>query len=245
LAYGNKKQSKEALTAFKRAIEIDPANALYRKNLGDLLFRMGNYSAAAEAYKKSVELAPHDTESLLGLTNVYKNMGQYEDALACINKLLEGQTFTGVGMKIAVENHYPVVNGLHPGPAKKIGVEVGDKIILVDGKSTKGLKVEQVAQHLGGPAGTPVSITIERMGLDKPLEKLINRETFHIQSAASGFGIRSLIYRYTGNQDKAFGDAEKAFSLDPADGWTRIALGAAYLDSGKYGQKRQHPGAHP
>lgn len=236
LAYGNKKQFKEALTAFKTAIEIDPARAHYRKNLGDLLFWKGDYTGAAEAYKKSVELAPNDTESLLGLTNVYKNMGQYEDALAYIHKLLEEQTFTGVGMKIIVENHYPVVNGLLPGPAKKIGVEVGDTIIRVDGKSTKGLQVEQIAQHLRGPAGTPVVITISRRGIDNPMEKRITRETFHGEYAASGFGIRSLIYRYKGNPDQAFTDAEKAYALNPADDPARISLGAAHLDRGNYSE---------
>jgi len=52
--------------------------------------------------------------------------------------------------------------------------------------------------------------------------------------AATGFGIRGLIYRAKGNSDEAMKDAEKAMSLDPDNVWARLSYGTACLDKGPY-----------
>lgn len=234
-AYGMKKQYDEAIKALQKAIEINPANALYRKQMGALFIDTEDYAKAIEAYKKAVELQPANIDYILSLANTYRVMGKYDDAIASVNKAIELQSITGAGISISIEDGYTVVKGvMEAGPAKKAEIQVGDKIIRIDSKSTKGWNLEQVVQSLRGASGTQVSITIERKGAEKTIDKTVTRETIITKEAALSFGLRSLAYRYKGSLEAALTDAEKAYSLDSANGWAQLSLGASYLDRGKY-----------
>ena len=234
-AYGRKKQYDEAIKALKKAIEIDPANALYRKQMGDLFIDKEDYAEAIEGYKKAVELQPANINYLISIANTYRVMGRYDDAIASGNKAIELQTITGIGITIDVKSGYTVIKGvMNNGPAKKADILAGDKIIKIHGKSTKGWNLEQVVQSLRGASGTQVVFTIERKGAEKTIDKTVTRETIIAKEAALSVGLRSLAYRHKGSLEAALKDAEKACSLDAANGWAQLSLGAAYLDRGKY-----------
>jgi tetratricopeptide (TPR) repeat protein len=233
-AYGGKKQYDEAIKALKRAIELDPKMTGAYDWMGRFLIETQAYSEAAEAYKKGVEAAPSaDLHSQLALA--YYRMGRYDDAIAAANKAIDLQTHSGVvGISISNKDDYPGVTIVtEKGPAQKADVQVGDKILKIDGKSTKGWTEEKVTETIRGTAGTQVALTVERKGIDKPFEKIITRETIIDKSAAGGFGLRSLMHRSKGNQEGSFQDAEKAYSLDPTDAWAQLSLGASYFDRGK------------
>ncbi len=234
-AYGMKKQYDEAIKALKKAIEINPKDADTYSWMGRFLLDKDAYNEAAEAYKKAVELQPADINYLISLANTYRVMGKYDDAIETINKAIALQTFTGIGINSSIEGGYTVVKGvMETGPAKKADILAGDKIIKIDGKSTKGWTDEKVTQNLRGVAGTQVVLTIERKGAEKTIDKTVTRETIITKEAALSFGLRSLAYRYKGSLEAALTDAEKAYSLDSANGWAWLSLGAAYLDRGKY-----------
>ena len=234
-AYGAKKQYAEAIKALKKTIEIDPKMTTAYDWMGRFLTEQNAYNEAAEAYKKGIEAAPSEPTLHTSLAVAYYRMGKYDDAIAAANKAIELQTFTGIGINYAIESGYPVVKGvMEAGPAKKADIQIGDKIIKIDGKSTKGWTDEKVTQGLRGALGTQVALTVERKGIDKPFEKLITRETIIAKGAALSFGLRSLAYRYKGSLEAALTDAEKAYSLDSANDWARLSLGASYLDRGKY-----------
>ena len=234
-AYRVKKQYTEASNAFKKAIGLNPADADYHANMGRLLYDKGNYADAAEAYKKAVELQPLNVTYLISLANIYKFMGKYDNAMTFVNQAIALQTISGIGIGIAIEFDYPTVKNLTgTGPAQKADVQVGDKIIKIDSKSTKGWNIEQVVQKIKGASGTPVALTIERKGVGKLIEKTIIRRTTHYKNAATSFGLRSFIHRYKGEKKECFMDAEKAYSLDLTSDWAIVSLGASYLDTGKY-----------
>ena len=236
-AYFHKKQFDEALNAYQKAIEIEPKNATFYAYIGYLFLEREDYSRAADNYKKAAVLAPNVTQPLFNLAATYSAMGRYDDAIASVNKAVELQTFTGTGIGISeIEDGYLAVNEVTgTGPAKKAGIEAGDKIIKVDGKSTKGWKGEQVVQIIkGGALGTQIVLTIERKNFDKPIEKTVTRETIISKGAAAGFGLRSLAYREKGRVEEAYKDAEKAYSLNLDDSWAKSAMSIAYIDKGKY-----------
>ena len=54
-------------------------------------------------------------------------------------------------------------------PAFKAGIRPGDVILAIDGKSTDGMDSVAVADHLKGPKGTHVSVSMGREGKDTPL----------------------------------------------------------------------------
>lgn len=231
-AYGRKKQYSEAIKALQKAIEIDPKMSNAYDWMGYLLMEKNAYNEAAEAYKKGIEAAPSEPDLRESLARAYYSMGRYDDAIAAANKAIELQSITGIGINFAIESGYPVVKEvIEAGPAKKADVQVGDKIVKIDGKSTKGWNDEKVRLSVSGTAGSQVILTIERT--DNKIEKAIIREKIVQKTAASSIGFRSLIYRQKGNFNEAFSDAEMASSLDFSYNYARLSLGAAYLDRGK------------
>ena len=73
-----------------------------------------------------------------------------------------------------------IVNPYEGKPAQVAGLEAGDRILNIDGKSTKGLTVNEVSNNLRGEPGTTVVLEIEREGLDQPFQVSIVREDIHL-----------------------------------------------------------------
>lgn len=72
-------------------------------------------------------------------------------------------SFGGLGIRIdIVDNWLTVVQPLEDTPAMKAGLRAGDKIIEIEGESTRGIKIEDAVAKLRGPEGSPVTITILR-----------------------------------------------------------------------------------
>ncbi|MFZ5996460.1 MAG: tetratricopeptide repeat protein [Nitrospirota bacterium] len=232
VAHRDLKQFDHALTAAKKAIEVKPTGSAYF-TLARIYEEKKQYADAIAAYKRAQEMDPDDADIPFAMGNDYMVLGKFDDAISSLNKAISLRTMTGVGMEIAIEENYPVVKKLWEGPAKRAGIEVGDRIIKIDGQSTKGWEVEKVTRALRGEVGTQVLITIKRKNLDNPMEKTVSREAIASKLAAPVFGLRSLAYRLKGNIQNAEKDAEKAYSLDPNDDTAKEALGAIYIDKGK------------
>ena len=73
-----------------------------------------------------------------------------------------------------------IVNPYEGKPAQKAGVLAGDRILSIDGKTTKGLTVSEVSNNLRGVPGTTVVLELEREGVEKPFKIEIVREDIHM-----------------------------------------------------------------
>jgi tetratricopeptide (TPR) repeat protein len=71
----------EAVTAFRRAIELGPDFALAYNELGSVLSDLGRYREAIKALKEAIRLKPDFAQSLNNLGVVYTEMGHYDDAV--------------------------------------------------------------------------------------------------------------------------------------------------------------------
>ncbi len=232
--YADKKQYNDAIATYKKAIELDPKNISIYLKLSDCYYAKEDYASAIAIIQEVQEIAPNDPDILYMLGFLYTHMGKLDEAINSLSKAISLETITGVGVLIAIEGDYPVVKDLAEGPAKKVGVKVGDKIIKINGQTTKGKNIKEVAQAIRGAEGTQVVLTIERKDLKNPLEQTIIRETVVSKSAAKALGLRSLSHKIKGNTIEAAKDAEKAYSLDPDNDSAKEALAAIYIDKGKY-----------
>ena len=71
--------------------------------------------------------------------------------------------YPGIGVELDLRDGFvTVIAPLAGTPADSAGVEPGDRIVAVDGRSTVGLGMEEVQQALRGANGTLVRITVER-----------------------------------------------------------------------------------
>ena len=76
------------------------------------------------------------------------------------------------------------VNPYEGKPAQRAGVQAGDRILSVDGKSTAGLSVSEVSNNLRGVPGTTVVLELEREGVAKPFKVSIVREDIHLDAVS-------------------------------------------------------------
>ncbi|MBD3421179.1 MAG: PDZ domain-containing protein [Chitinivibrionales bacterium] len=91
--------------------------------------------------------------------------------------------FGGLGIQISIrENVLTVMTPIGGTPASRAGIRSGDQIIKIEGKSTKGIKLDEAVGKLRGKPGTEVSITVRRKGETKPLHFTITREIIKIKS---------------------------------------------------------------
>src|SRR5918994_1174428 len=105
-------------------------------------------------------------------------------------KALTEQTsgnYAGLGIQIDVRDGWiTVVAPLPETPAERAGIETGDQIIEVDGKSTEGWKNDQAVKALRGAAGARVGITIRRAGITDPIKYRLTRAQIHMRSVPPG-----------------------------------------------------------
>ncbi len=92
-------------------------------------------------------------------------------------------SFGGIGIQIGLrDNWLTVIAPIDGTPAKKVGLMAGDRIIEINGESTKGWKLTKAVKVLRGDPGTKVKIKVLRKGVEKPLEFEITRAIIKIKS---------------------------------------------------------------
>ena len=104
------------------------------------------------------------------------------ERLARLNESTSGN-YAGLGLEVDLRDGWLiVVTPLPGGPAEHAGIQPGDRIIEIGGRSTKGWTNEEASKVLRGRPGTMVSLKIERPGISSPLELRLERSAIH-QSA--------------------------------------------------------------
>src|SRR5437016_12095339 len=91
--------------------------------------------------------------------------------------------YGGLGIQIDVRDGWiTVVAPLPDTPAERAGIQSGDRIVVLDGRSTEGWKNDQAVKELRGQPGTPVELRVRRVGVEQPLTFKMTRATIHIRS---------------------------------------------------------------
>ncbi len=114
-----------------------------------------NYAEEVE-YKKLIHGAAR------GMVEELDEFSQYmeEDVYERVKSDTEGE-FGGIGIRLDVKDGWPTVITPMPGtPAYKAGMYPGDKIIKIEGESTKDMPIDDVVKRLRGKPGSKVKLTV-------------------------------------------------------------------------------------
>ncbi|MBI5531415.1 MAG: S41 family peptidase [Deltaproteobacteria bacterium] len=92
-------------------------------------------------------------------------------------------SFGGVGIEVDTRHDtITVIAPIEGSPAARAGIRSGDKIIAVEGKFTRGQPLERIVRTMRGAPGTHVKITVQRPGVDSPIEFDLVREQVRMVS---------------------------------------------------------------
>ncbi len=91
--------------------------------------------------------------------------------------------FGGLGIQVGMKDGVlTVIAPIDDTPAKRAGLEAGDKIIRIDGELTQDMDLEEAVKVMRGKPGTDIDLTIAREGEKKPLEFTITRAIIKTES---------------------------------------------------------------
>lgn len=92
--------------------------------------------------------------------------------------------FGGLGIQIGLKDErLTVIAPIEGTPADRAGVLAGDRIIKIDGATTKDLTLMDAVNKMRGAKGTKVTLTLEREGTASLIDITLVREIIKIQSA--------------------------------------------------------------
>jgi len=97
--------------------------------------------------------------------------------LQSVNEELDG-SFSGIGIQFTINNDtITVIEAISGGPSEKVGIQAGDRIVSVDGKTVAGKSItsKEATSLLKGDKGTKVLLGIKRASSKKILEYEVTR----------------------------------------------------------------------
>lgn len=161
-----------------------------------------------------------DTRKLIygGIKGMLEQLDPHTNFMpAEIFKEFENETngeFGGIGIEISVQKEIlTVISPIEDTPAWEAGIKPGDRIVSINGTSTKGLSLVESAQLMRGKNGSVVELQIVREAVEKPLEFKIKRGRVKIRSVkytdlGDGFGY----FRLTSFIENTSDDLKKALA---------------------------------
>lgn len=91
--------------------------------------------------------------------------------------------FGGIGIHISTEDgDLRVLSPIYGTPAYRAGVQAGDRILEIDGKSTEGLLPDDAIARMKGKEGTRVTLTLVHPATTKREKVTLLRERIHVET---------------------------------------------------------------
>ena len=109
MEYLNQNDFENAISKFKRAIEIDPNFAFAWDNLGVAYRKTNQYEEAIKAYKKSLDINPEGRLPLMNIAVTYNLNKEYLDAITYYKKFIDiykndPEGYYGLGLILYTNN---------------------------------------------------------------------------------------------------------------------------------------------
>lgn len=143
------------------------------------------------AYVDTIEEPDLVEKAIISVLKELDPHSQYisKNDLRTATEPLEG-IFEGIGISFQVyKDTILVISPVRGGPAEKLGIMAGDKIVKIDGENATGSYVDNnyVFQNLRGDKGTAVEVSIYRKGRKKLIDYTIMRDRIPINSIDAVF----------------------------------------------------------
>ncbi len=129
-------------------------------------------------------------------------------------KYMQTGEYGGIGALVRKQGDYVIIAEPYEGfPAQKAGLMAGDRIMEINGLSTKGKSTEEVSKFLRGQASSSIEMLISRDMLETPFKVSLSREEIKVKSVSYYDMIDSAVgyIRLTGFTKNASEEVKMAF----------------------------------
>jgi len=187
----------------------------------DILTRVRSDYVSEEKDQELIEAAIQGMLTSLDPHSSYMSPDSFEDM-----QVQSSGEYGGLGLEVTIrQGAVKVVTPIDDTPAARAGVEAGDFITGINGSSILGGSLSEAVDEMRGPAGTPITITVMRKGVDEPIDFTIVREIITIRSVTSriedeniGYLRISIFNENTGDLARKAIDELKATAKSPLKG---------------------------
>ncbi|RCS46077.1 S41 family peptidase [Bremerella cremea] len=96
-----------------------------------------------------------------------------------------GQEFGGIGVQVEFnedKRQMIIITPLAGAPAYQAGVQAGDIVLAIDGVELNGEDFKTSLERLHGTRGTPVTLTVQHIGEEKPVDITVTRANIMVES---------------------------------------------------------------
>ena len=91
--------------------------------------------------------------------------------------------FGGIGIHVTADDgDLKVLSPIYGTPAYRAGIQAGDRIVEIEGKSTEGIEPDDAIRWMKGAEGSKVSITVVHAGQSKREKFTLTRERVHVET---------------------------------------------------------------
>ncbi|MGE5086331.1 MAG: S41 family peptidase [Bacillota bacterium] len=120
--------------------------------------------------------------------------------------------FGGLGIEISIQNGIlTIISPIEDAPAWVAGIKAGDKVVGIDGNSTKGMSLVEASQLMRGKKGSKIVLRVVRDNEDKPRDITVVRGSVKIKSVKyTDLGEGFAYVRITSFIENTSKDLEKA-----------------------------------
>ncbi|MBI37034.1 MAG: peptidase S41 [Alphaproteobacteria bacterium] len=174
---------------------------------GDIFERVKTHYVEPTDDQKLIESAINGMLQSLDPHSSYLNEDSFRDM-----KVQTRGEFGGLGIEVTLEQGYVrVVSPIDGTPAARAGIESGDLITHLDGKSILGLSLSDAVKKMRGRVGSKIKLTIARKDTD-PFDVTITRDVIKIQSVKSRIEDNIGYLRITTFNEKAYSGLSREVS---------------------------------
>jgi len=137
--------------------------------------------------------------------------------------------FGGLGIQVSMDPSglIRIISPIDDTPAFKAGIEAGDMILQLDGKTVQGITLSDAVDKMRGRVGSDITITIQREGTTDPFDVTVTRAIITVPSVRhrlEGDIGYVRITSFTEQTEKGLQDAIASFNEEKADQLKGIIL---------------------
>jgi len=131
--------------------------------------------------KTLIENAVRGMLSGLDPHSTYLDVAQYQELQANTS----GE-FGGLGIEVGMQDGFvKIIAPIDDTPAAEAGLQAGDLILRLDGRSVKGMSLSEAVKLMRGEPGTNIELTILREGQGEPFTVTLTRAVVQVKSVRS------------------------------------------------------------